>query len=84
MGNLKDILGFMGKHPILTVSLAAMTVMAVSDISQNISQIKQEIKHEQVIGGSLGDTYIELGGEKYFSKIDGLSIEDNYHTENDF
>ncbi len=37
-------------------------------------------RHENVVGGPIEDTFVEINGVKYFSKIDGLPVETNYNN----
>ena len=80
MGKLKDILGFVGDHPFLTGFLALAVFGSGVDCVRYSSPYRPEIRHEQAIGKPLKDTFIEYGGQRYFSQIDGIAAEENYQT----
>ncbi len=71
---------FAGEHPFLTGFLALTIFGAGAESVRYISQYKPEIQHEQIIGGPAEEKFIEYGGQKYFSKIDGIPVEENYQT----
>ena len=80
MGNLKDILDFAGRHPVLTFFSLFIVGATISESVGYITRYKPEIQHRQVINNHIEDTFIEYNGVKYFSKIDGLNVE-SYHQK---
>ena len=78
MGVMNEISDFVSDHPVITViGILALTEMVVRT-AEYVSPNAPEIRHEQVIGERAEETYIEVGGQKYYLKIDGVPVEDNY------
>lgn len=74
MGNLQDILNFVGEHPFVTFFSFVVVGNTISQSIGYIAQYKSKI-HRQVVHNKIEDTFIEHDGIKYFSKIDGVDVE---------
>ena len=81
MAIFEEILGFAKAHPVWTFLIIVVVLGAVEESARHISKQREpEIKHEQVIGNSVEETYIEIDGQKYYRKVDGIPVE-NYISE---
>ena len=73
----KDIMynTFIGRV-ILTGSVITGVVLAYDVIETYLVSGREPVQQMQVIGGEEADVFIERGGVKYFSHIDGKEISD--------
>ncbi|MBT5021718.1 hypothetical protein HOK51_08620 [Candidatus Woesearchaeota archaeon] len=77
MGALRETLDFIGEHPFLTIiGLCVIGGTIEQTVKYASSSDDPEIQHEQSVGDKVDDTFIEFDGTKYYSKIDGVSVED--------
>ncbi len=83
MGTLKEISSFAHHYPIVVLVLGLAGVMGITESIQYLTENKDpEVQHRNVIGGSIEDTFVEINGTKYYSKVDGLPVDKYSNTIN--